>query len=89
MIVTGGKIYDQCYYCHKYIKLNGFFGGLHICLTPEERKQVASQAMMNQQNASIKMPRDWQKMMGLIDAATPTSSPDKAAPTPNKTGRSK
>lgn len=30
--VIGNKIYAQCADCEKIIRINGFFGGVHLCL---------------------------------------------------------
>ncbi len=39
LLVVGGKIYAQCKWCHKIIRINKpFFGSFHICLTEEERE---------------------------------------------------
>lgn len=34
-----GAPYEQCHYCRKWVKLSGFFGGIHVCLSPEDRAQ--------------------------------------------------
>lgn len=38
--IAYGKPYGQCNYCHKWVKLAGFFSGLHICLTLQERADI-------------------------------------------------
>jgi hypothetical protein len=47
MIVAGNHIYQKCGYCGRYIKVTGWFHGIHLCVTPEERaaidKQIAKQ----------------------------------------------
>lgn len=55
MIVSGGKIIDQCWYCGKYVTLNNWRGGLHVCLTEEERetKNAQSQLHMNIQQRQL------------------------------------
>ena len=38
MIVAGNKIYERCQDCEELVQINKFmFGGLHFCLTEEER----------------------------------------------------
>lgn len=34
MIVAGNHIYERCPYCVKMVRVSGFLGGLHMCLTP-------------------------------------------------------
>lgn len=32
-----GEPYERCHYCRKWVKLSGFFRGMHLCLSPENR----------------------------------------------------
>ena len=37
-MTVGNKLYERCPDCGKIVCLNKFlFGGIHICLTPEEK----------------------------------------------------
>ena len=44
MIATGGKLYEQCHYCRGWFNVAGFWKGIHICLTEEERRAIDQQA---------------------------------------------
>jgi hypothetical protein len=61
MIATGGKLYEQCYDCGRFVKISGFFGGIHICAAPEQRRsyiegqQRLQQQMHNQQTSASKL----------------------------------
>ena len=39
-IVAGNHVYEECGYCRKLVRITGWFAGVHICLLPEERRQI-------------------------------------------------
>lgn len=59
MVVSGGKIIDVCGYCGKWVTLNKWCGGLHICLTDRERQemdrhnQIYAQQVQAQQQGQV------------------------------------
>jgi hypothetical protein len=48
MIVAGNHIYERCGYCRKLVRMTGWFAGVHICLTEEDRAMVDAERMRNQ-----------------------------------------
>ena len=73
MIVSGGKVLDQCHYCGKWCNLSGFFKGVHICIAPEAR------AFMDKHSQLLR-----NRQMQVIDSeATATLRKLLAAPTPS------
>lgn len=38
-----GKPYSQCSYCGKYVKLSGFFAGIHVCVSDEDIARIDRQ----------------------------------------------
>lgn len=60
MIVAGNELYEQCGYCGKMCRISAWHGGVHICVSPEERARINAgylDAFQRQQEAY--RPENW------------------------------
>jgi len=63
MIIAGNGIYERCCDCGGLVKINKFmFGGLHVCVSAEQRawneyqRQEGRRLLHNQMNSTFPTP---------------------------------
>lgn len=67
VVDIGGRPYSRCFACGKVVRVTGFFGSWHLCLSPEE---LAAQQRAQQQPTDNPQSVEW--LLRLLAGELPT-----------------